>query len=109
MVGGVVAVITAIVTFFAGRNASVAVLQNALVAGFKELNDQQNQKIADLVQEVAELKNNLGGEIAQLKSDLAAEQQRTIALKNLLRRNGIDIPRETATAVVFTPFPEGQD
>lgn len=96
------AAITGVITFFSGRNASVAVLQTALVSGFKELNDQQMQKIADLQEEVTLMR----GEIQNLRSELAAEGQRTISLKNLLRANGIDIPRETVAAVVFTPYPD---
>lgn len=105
IIGVASAAITGIITFFSGRNASVAVLQTALVAGFKELNDQQTQKIADLSEEVKVMRE----ELSKLKSELAAEQQRTESLRNLLRRHGIELPRDQVTSVVFSPYPESAD
>jgi hypothetical protein len=53
-------------------------------------------------QELDELKLEMG----ELRGELAQEKARTNSLKNILRANGLEIPRETVTAVVFTPYPD---
>lgn len=101
-IAGVIGVaVTGFFSWVTGRNSSVAVLQNALVAGFTSLNAQRNEAMEELRKEM----NDLRAEVDGLRSELAQEKQRSISLKNLLRQNGIEIPRETVAAVVFSPYP----
>ena len=97
ILGLIGAFITGIITFISGRNASVAVLQTALTEGFRELQRQQDAVIIHLKDEI----HTLQEKVQVLEGKLAAEEQRTISLKNLLRRNGISIPRETRTKTVI--------
>lgn len=109
-IGGVI--IAAVTGFFAwvkGRHSSVAVLQTALVAGFKELNDQRIDAMNTMQNEIQLLKleaTQFKMEMAEVRGELAQEKQKTNALKNILRANGLEIPRETVTAVVFSPYPD---
>lgn len=101
--GVVVAAITGFFSWMGGRNSSVAVLQNALVSGFKALNDQRIEAMLEMRKELEQIKT----EVEQLKGDLANERAKTNALQNLLRHNGIEIPHEPLVEVVFSPYPEG--
>lgn len=101
-IGGViVATITGFVAWINGRNSSVAVLQNALVQGFKELNEQRSDAMLAMREELDEVKL----ELSELKGELAQEKQKSSSLRNLLRAAGVEVPRDTKTEVVFTPYP----
>lgn len=102
-VAGIIgAAVTGFWSWVSGRNSSVAVLQTALTQGFKELNEQQMDTITSLREEVKELRICT----VELQGQIRAEEQRNIALKNLLRAHGIDIPRDTVHVTVFSPYPE---
>lgn len=100
--GVIGSVIVGFITYFGGRNASVAVLQTALTEGFRELNAQQMERINALQGEINAVETSL----SEVRAELAAERQRSAALRNLLRREGIEIPRDTVHVPVFTPYPD---
>jgi hypothetical protein len=93
--GVLVAGVTGFFSWIGGRHSSVAVLQKALTEGFKELNDLQTAKMAHMQTEINELRGQVRG-----------LEQRNLSLRQILRSNGIDVPRDTVHVPVFTPYPD---
>lgn len=85
----------AVMTWFTTRTSTVSAMQKTLQEGFELLNDQQNEKIAELKSCVVELE----GKIRQL-------EQINISLHALLREHGIEVPHNPKVVTVFAPYPD---
>lgn len=91
--GGIVAIgvaaITALVSFFGGRNSATAILQTSLTDGFKVLAEMyERERLMDQKRIV-----DLEGEVRNLKATLEA-------VYNILRENGIEVPKHRPVEVI---------
>lgn len=86
------AVLGAFGLWLANRMLGKAAFQTAINAGFKDLTDQLQEERQAMLKERTEERLAWAAERAQLRGEIINLTQAVESLKNLLRRNGIEVP-----------------
>lgn len=90
LLGVIGTVSAAIIAFFGGRGASIASVQNALNASFKDLvNGLQEERKVDRLR------------MLQIEAQCRGLAQHIESLERILREHNIDVPRRPLTETVF--------
>lgn len=104
-----VAVLTALVTWFTSRLVGKAAFQQAINDGFKNLlatlqaqHAACEERLHALEQRYNEAKVKGAAERAQLRGEIINLTQAMESMGNLLRAHGIDIPERTRPSIVHT-------
>lgn len=90
LVGAVASIITGVIAYFGGRGASIAAVQTALNASFKELVDTLQQERAADRKRMLEIEGRCNG-----------LEQHIVSLERILRGAGIEVPPRPLTQTVF--------
>jgi hypothetical protein len=102
LIGGVSMIVTAVISFFGGKNSAAAALKNAwteqaemILDQLRKDNEHCNAKLARQDLKI----HQRDGEITNL-------QQQLISLMDILRRSGLDIPKYRAKEIIYMPNEE---